>query len=106
MHVVYHANGVVDAHLVKGALEHAGIPAFVNGDNLVGGVFGQSPAWEPRTVSVPDACVEDAGPVVRAIVESLCIPMDDGEAASAPASVAASRPRRPASPLRVSPASA
>lgn len=74
MQVVYHAEGIVDAHLVKDALENAGIPAFVNGEYLIGGV-GQLPARDFLAVSVPEVFVEDAGPVVREITHMLRAPI-------------------------------
>ncbi|HEX7348546.1 MAG TPA: DUF2007 domain-containing protein [Rhodanobacteraceae bacterium] len=76
MRTVYHAESIVDAHLVKDALEQAGLPAFVNGEYLIGGV-GQLPARDFLTVSVPDACVEAAAPVVQQIVEMLKAPLAD-----------------------------
>lgn len=71
--MVYHAENIVDAHLVKDALEQAGMPAFVNGEYLIGGM-GQLPARDFLTVSVPDVCVEDAGPVVRGVEDMLRAP--------------------------------
>ncbi len=76
MRIVYHAESIVDAHLVKDALEQAGIPAFINGEHLIGGV-GQLPARDFLAVGVPDICVEDAGPVVRQITEMLRAPVAD-----------------------------
>lgn|SRR5574337_1323573 len=81
MRVVYHAEGIVDAHLVKDALDHAGIPSFINGEYLIGGI-GQLPARDYLTVSVPDVCVDDAAPVVRDIAAMLQAPLDEGSAAS------------------------
>ncbi|HET9835013.1 MAG TPA: DUF2007 domain-containing protein [Rhodanobacteraceae bacterium] len=81
MRTVYHAEGIVDAHLVKDALEQAGIPAFVNGEYLIGGM-GQLPARDFLTVSVPDVAVEAAVPVVREISEMLRSP--PAEPADAP----------------------
>lgn len=76
MRTVYHAESIVDAHLVKDALEQAGLPAFVNGEYLIGGV-GQLPARDFLTVSVPDTCVEAAAPVVQQIVDMLKAPLAD-----------------------------
>jgi hypothetical protein len=73
MRTVYHAEGIVDAHLVKDALEAAGIPAFVNGEYLIGGM-GQLPARDFLTVSVPDIAVEAAVPVVREVTDLLRTP--------------------------------
>ncbi|WIG54654.1 MAG: hypothetical protein OJF61_000440 [Rhodanobacteraceae bacterium] len=81
MRVVYHAEGIVDAHLVKDALEGAGIPAFVNGEYLIGGM-GQLPARDFITVSVPEIFVEDADPVVREIIDMLRAPVADERAES------------------------
>lgn len=66
MRTVYRAESVVDAHLVKDALEHADIPAFIAGEHLIGGV-GQLPARDFLRVDVPDPCVEAALPVVRQV---------------------------------------
>lgn len=74
MRVVYHAESIVDAHLVKDALEGAGIPAFVNGEHLIGGM-GQLPARDFLTVSVRDVSIEAAEPVVREMVELLKAPV-------------------------------
>lgn len=85
MRIVYHAESIVDAHLVKDALDNAGIPCFINGEYLTGGI-GQLPARDFLTVSVPDVCVDDAGPVVREISEMLQAPLqaDPAEPASSP----------------------
>jgi hypothetical protein len=83
MRTVYHAEGIVDAHLVKDALENAGIPAFINGEYLIGGM-GQLPARDFMTVSVPDIFADDAGPVVREITDMLRAPVADERAEPAP----------------------
>ncbi|MFS2045747.1 DUF2007 domain-containing protein, partial [Stenotrophomonas geniculata] len=44
MHIVYKADNLFDAHLVKHALEDAGIPAFVFGESLLGGM-GELPLF-------------------------------------------------------------
>jgi len=43
MRIAYHAETLIDAHLVKDALERAEIPAFIAGEFLTGAV-GQLPA--------------------------------------------------------------
>jgi hypothetical protein len=91
MRVVYHAEGIVDAHLVKDALENAGVPAFINGEYLIGGM-GQLPARDFISVSVPDIFVDDAGPVVREITQMLQAPVAETRADAA------------APPLRLKPA--
>jgi len=70
MRIIYRAENVVDAHLVKDALDHVGIPAFISGEYLIGGI-GQLPARDFIVVSVPDVCVEAAEPRVRALTEML-----------------------------------
>jgi len=45
MHIIYRAENLFDAHLVKDALEHADIPAFIAGEYLTGAV-GQLPAMD------------------------------------------------------------
>ena len=40
MVTVYHAQGITDAHLIKGLLESEGIPAQVFGADLQGGIGG------------------------------------------------------------------
>lgn len=82
MRVVYHAEGIVDAHLVKDALENAGVPAFINGEYLIGGM-GQLPARDFISVSVPDIYVDDAGPVVHEITQMLQAPVAETDAETA-----------------------
>jgi hypothetical protein len=83
MRTVYHAEGLLDAHLVKDALEQAGIPAFVNGEYLIGGM-GQLPARDFLTVCVPDVAVEAALPVIREVGEMLRSPPAEPAADSVP----------------------
>lgn len=66
MRVVYEAGQLFDAYIVRHALEDAGIPAFVRGESLVGGI-GELPASGLLAVCVPEA----AWPEARAIVEAL-----------------------------------
>ena len=64
MRTVYQALSPIDAHLVKHALDDAGIPAFVLGEHLIGGV-GELPATGFIQVRVPDEWVEDAETLLR-----------------------------------------
>ena len=64
MHIAYRAETLIDAHLVKDALERAQIPAFVTGEYLTGAV-GQLPAMDYVSVLVPDSTREAADTVVR-----------------------------------------
>ncbi len=59
MRTVYQALNPIDAHLVKHALDDAGIPAFVLGEHLIGGV-GELPATGFIQVRVPDEWFEEA----------------------------------------------
>lgn len=70
MHTVYHAETLIDAHLVKDYLEQAGVPAFIAGEYLTGGV-GQLPARGLITVGVPDSCVPVAEPLVQDVMAML-----------------------------------
>lgn len=66
MRIIYRAQNLVDAHLVKDALEHAQVPAFISGEYLIGGV-GQLPALDYVAVLVPESSVDAAEPIVREI---------------------------------------
>ncbi|WP_329742528.1 DUF2007 domain-containing protein [Dyella sp. A6] len=66
MHIVYRAENLFDAHLVRDALERAEIPAFISGEYLIGAV-GQLPARDYMTVSVPETCLPEAETIVRQI---------------------------------------
>lgn len=79
MRIAYLAESLIDAHLVKDALERAEIPAFIAGEFLTGAV-GQLPARDFLAVMVPEAAAEAADGIVRAI---------DAQLAEARAAVAA-----------------
>ncbi len=66
MRVVYEAANVIDAHLVRLALENAGLPAWVRGEALTGGI-GELGVFGLVAVMVPDDCAITA----RNVVESL-----------------------------------
>lgn len=70
MRIVYRAQNLIDAHLVKDALEGAEIPAFISGEYLTGGV-GQLPALDYVAVLVPESSVEVAESIVREIDHAL-----------------------------------
>ena len=70
MRIVYRAQNLIDAHLVKDALESADVPAFISGEYLTGGV-GQLPALDYVAVLVPESSVELAGSIVREIDHAL-----------------------------------
>ena len=75
MKVVYEAANLIDAHLVRHALEDTGIPVFLRGEALLGGM-GELPLFGVIAVCVP----ESAWPEARAIVESLPIAMPSAAA--------------------------
>jgi len=66
MQVVYRAENLFDAHLVKHALEDAGVPAFVFGENLLG-AGGELPLFGVLRVSVPDPLVPLAQEVIAGL---------------------------------------
>ena len=66
MQTAYHAESIVDAQIAKDALDAAGIPAFIAGAALIGGV-GQLPARDFIRVMVPDVALEDAQRVVAEV---------------------------------------
>lgn len=66
MRVVYEAENLIDAHLVKGAIEQSGMPAFVRGEHLTG-AMGELPVSGLLAVCVPDSCVEEALRIVAEI---------------------------------------
>lgn len=70
MHIVYRAENLFDAHLVKDALEHAEIPAFISGEYLTGGV-GQLPAMDYIAVMVPESAMPRARAIVCEVEASL-----------------------------------
>jgi hypothetical protein len=66
MQTVYRAENLIDAHLVKDALEAEGIPAFIAGEYLTGGV-GQLPAMDFMAVMVPESSLPEASAIVREV---------------------------------------
>jgi hypothetical protein len=66
MHIIYRAENLFDAHLVKDALEAEGIPAFIAGEYLTGAV-GQLPAMDYIAVMVPESSVAMAQGIVSEV---------------------------------------
>ena len=64
--ILYRAENIIDANLVQAALADAGIPAFVSGEYLPGGV-GQLPALDLVTVMVAGPDFERAAPIAEGI---------------------------------------
>jgi hypothetical protein len=89
MDVVYQAANLIDAHLVRIALEQARIPAFVLGESLVGGI-GELPACGLIAVCVPPSCAA----VARAVVGGHAAGVRRGNRGAGPDSMAARHPSR------------
>lgn len=66
MRSVYEAANLIDAHLVRQALEAEGIPAFVRGEALTGGI-GELGVFGLVGVMVPEAAWPQARDVVTAL---------------------------------------
>ncbi|MEG3191123.1 putative signal transducing protein [Lysobacter sp. D1-1-M9] len=66
MRTVYDAANLIDAHLVRHALEDADIPVFLKGEALVGGM-GELPLFGVVQVCVPESAVPKAREVVDAL---------------------------------------
>ena len=70
MKIVYRADSIVDANLVKAALDQAEVVSFISGEYLTGAV-GPLLAWDLVTVMVAEADVERAAPIVESIDKML-----------------------------------
>lgn len=70
MKIVYRAENIIDANLVKNALALEGIPAFVSGEYLTGAI-GELPAWNLVAVMVARHDIERATTIARAIDTAL-----------------------------------
>lgn len=79
MRVVYEAAGIIDAHLVRHALEAAGIPVFVKGEALLGGM-GELPMFGLVQVCVPEAAWMQAREVVDALDLGNPVALEDDQA--------------------------
>lgn len=63
MVTVYHAQSILDAHLVKGLLENEGVPARVAGGELQGGI-GELPVFGLIRVMVADEQAATAAAII------------------------------------------
>lgn len=75
MKVVYEAANLIDAHLVRHALEAQEIPVFLQGESLLGGV-GELPLFGTIRVCVPDVVWPEASSIVASL------PLNDPSAAA------------------------
>ena len=66
MRVVYQAENILDAHLVRGALEHEGVRAWVTGEYLTGAI-GQLPVCGLVAVMVDERDLDAAHSVIAAL---------------------------------------
>jgi hypothetical protein len=66
MRIIYRAENIIDAHLVKNALALEGITAFVSGEYLTGAV-GELPVWNLVSVMVANPDVERAATIAQAV---------------------------------------
>jgi Putative prokaryotic signal transducing protein len=83
MRSVYQAENLIDAHLVRGALESEGLRAFVAGEYLTGAI-GELPASGLLAVMVDDDDVPAAEAIIREIRSTRSpVPDDDDLAAAA-----------------------
>jgi hypothetical protein len=73
MRTVYEAANLIDAHLVHQALEAEGIPAYIRGEALTGGI-GELGVFGLLAVMVPEV----AWPQARGLVEELALGGTDG----------------------------
>src|SRR6218665_963182 len=73
MQLVYQTNNLFDAHLARHALEDAGIPAFVFGENLLGAA-GELPLFGVLRVCVPDPSPPPQNPPCSGCCGSACPP--------------------------------
>jgi hypothetical protein len=55
MKVVYEPDNIIDAHLVRGVLEQAGLPVYLRGEFLTGGI-GELPVSGMLALCVPEIC--------------------------------------------------
>ena len=76
MKVVYEAANLIDAHLVRHALEAEEIPVFLRGEQLLGGM-GELPLFGVVAVCVPDVALPRAQDIVAAMPLLQGTPADD-----------------------------
>jgi len=79
MHVVYEAEHLIDAHLVKGLLEQSGIPAWVRG-NYLAGALGELPVSGLLAVCVPEVALPEAAQVLSQWRAEQARPLRDADA--------------------------
>jgi hypothetical protein len=78
MRVVYEAANLIDAHLVRHALEDAGLPVFLRGEQLVGGM-GELPLFGVIAVCVPESALPAAREIMASLPIAVETPVADSE---------------------------
>lgn len=78
MQIVYRAASIIDANLVKVALESIGVMAFVNGAYLTGAA-GELPVSGLVSVMVANIDIERARPIVEEIDQALRADVDPAD---------------------------
>lgn len=78
MQIVYRAASIIDANLVKVALESAGVMAFVNGTFLTGAA-GELPVYGLVSVMVADIDIDRAQPIVEEVDQALRAEVDPSD---------------------------
>ncbi len=81
MQVVYEAENIIDAYLVKGLLEQAGMPVYVRGEYLIGAI-GELPVSGLVAVCVPAICIPEASLLLQDFREQRDaepLPLDSGD---------------------------
>ncbi len=78
MRVVYEPDNIIDAHLVKGVLEQTGIPVYLRGEFLTGGI-GDLPVSGMLALCVPETCEVEARQVLGELERDRAAASGDGE---------------------------
>ncbi len=76
MRVVYEPENLIDAHLVKGVLEHAGLPVYLRGEYLTGGI-GELPVAGLLALCVPEICEAQAREVLAQLARERATAIED-----------------------------
>ena len=76
MRVVYEPENLIDAHLVKGVLEQAGLPVYLRGEFLSGGI-GELPVTGFLALCVPEICEAQAREVLAQLAHERALATDE-----------------------------
>ena len=78
MQIIYRAESIVDANLVKSALEAVGVLAFVNGEYLIG-AMGELPVCGLVNVMVADIDIGRAMTIAQEVDQALRAEVDPAD---------------------------